>query len=50
MKAIGAQRYGGPDALDLAQRPEPNVRPTDVLIAVRAASLNPLDYKSEMAT
>ena len=45
MKAIVAQRYGGPEALDLTQRPEPNVRPTDVLIAVRAASLNPLDYK-----
>src|SRR6185503_18530275 len=45
MKAIVAQRYGGPEALDLAQRPEPDVGPTDVLIAVRAASLNPLDYK-----
>jgi NADPH:quinone reductase-like Zn-dependent oxidoreductase len=45
MKAIVAQRYGGPETLDLAQRPEPDVRPTDVLIAVRAASLNPLDYK-----
>jgi NADPH:quinone reductase-like Zn-dependent oxidoreductase len=45
MKAIVAQRYGGPEALDLTQRPEPSVGPTDVLIAVRAASLNPLDYK-----
>ena len=45
MKAIVARRYGGPEALDLAQRPEPEVGPTDVLIAVRAASLNPLDYK-----
>ena len=45
MKAIVAQRYGGPEALDLVQRPEPVVGPSDVLIAVRAASLNPLDYK-----
>jgi NADPH:quinone reductase-like Zn-dependent oxidoreductase len=45
MKAIVAQRYGGTEVLDLAQRREPDVRPTDVLIAVRAASLNPLDYK-----
>jgi dihydrofolate reductase len=45
MKAIVAQRYGGSEALALAQRPEPNVRATDVLITVRAASLNPLDYK-----
>jgi NADPH:quinone reductase-like Zn-dependent oxidoreductase len=45
MKAVVAQRYGGPEALELAQWPEPAVGPTDVLIAVRAASLNPLDYK-----
>jgi NADPH:quinone reductase-like Zn-dependent oxidoreductase len=45
MKAIVAQRYGGPEVLDLAQRPEPDVGPTDVLVAVRAASLNPLDSK-----
>ena len=45
MKAIVAERYGGPEALDLAERPEPDVGPTDVLIDVRAASLNPLDYK-----
>jgi NADPH:quinone reductase-like Zn-dependent oxidoreductase len=45
MKAIVAQRYGGPEVLDLVQRPEPVVGPTDVLIAVRAASLNPIDYK-----
>lgn len=45
MKTIVAQRYGGPDALDLVERPEPDIGPTDVLIAVRAASLNPLDYK-----
>ena len=45
MKAIVAQRYGGPEALGLAQRREPEVGPTDVLITVRAAGLNPLDYK-----
>jgi NADPH:quinone reductase-like Zn-dependent oxidoreductase len=45
MKAIVAQRYGGPEVLDLVQRPEPHAGPTDVLITVRAASLNPLDYK-----
>jgi alcohol dehydrogenase len=45
MNSIVAPRYGGPEVLDLVQRPEPHVGPTDVLIAVRAASLNPLDYK-----
>jgi NADPH:quinone reductase-like Zn-dependent oxidoreductase len=45
MNAIVAQRYGGLEVLALVQRPEPHAGPTDVLIAVRAASLNPLDYK-----
>jgi NADPH:quinone reductase-like Zn-dependent oxidoreductase len=45
MKALVAQRYGGPDVLALVERPEPEVGPRDVLIAVRAASLNPLDAK-----
>src|SRR5215216_2672807 len=45
MKAVVAQRYGGPEVLDLVERPEIHVGPADVLIDVRAASLNPLDYK-----
>src|ERR1043165_7087797 len=45
MKAVVARRYGGVEVLDLAQRPEPEVGPTAVLIAGRAASLNQLDYK-----
>src|SRR5918995_5552312 len=45
MKAIVARQYGGPEALELGGRPEPAAGATDVLIAVRAASLNPLDYK-----
>jgi NADPH:quinone reductase-like Zn-dependent oxidoreductase len=44
MKAIVPQRHG-PEVLGLAQRPEPNVGLTDVLVAVRAVSLNPLDNK-----
>ncbi|HJU44969.1 MAG TPA: NADP-dependent oxidoreductase [Vicinamibacterales bacterium] len=42
MRAIVAQRYGDLEALELVQRAQPAVGPTDVLIAVRAASLNPL--------
>lgn len=45
MKALVAQRYGGPDVLAVVERPEPEVGPRDVLIAVRAASLNPIDFK-----
>jgi alcohol dehydrogenase len=45
MKALVAQRYGGPDVLAVVERPEPEVGPRDVLIAVKAASLNPIDGK-----
>jgi NADPH:quinone reductase-like Zn-dependent oxidoreductase len=45
MKALVATRYGGPDVLAVVDRPEPEVGPRDVLIAVKAASLNPLDFK-----
>jgi len=45
MKAVVAERYGGLDALAMADRPEPVVGPRDVRIAVKAASLNPLDFK-----
>jgi alcohol dehydrogenase len=45
MKALVAERYGGPDVLAVVDRPEPAVGPRDVLIAVKAAGLNPLDGK-----
>jgi NADPH:quinone reductase-like Zn-dependent oxidoreductase len=45
MKALVAERYGGPDVLAVVERPEPEVGPRDVLIVVKAASLNPLDAK-----
>jgi NADPH:quinone reductase-like Zn-dependent oxidoreductase len=45
MTALVARRYGGPDVLAVVERPEPEVGPRDVLIAVKAASLNPLDFK-----
>jgi NADPH:quinone reductase-like Zn-dependent oxidoreductase len=45
MKALVAARYGGPEVLAITERPEPEVGPRDVLIAVKAASLNPLDSK-----
>lgn len=45
MRAVVAERFGGPEVLAIARREPPEVRPGDVQIAVRAASLNPLDYK-----
>jgi NADPH:quinone reductase-like Zn-dependent oxidoreductase len=45
VRAVVAERYGGPDALAIVEKEPPEVRPGDVRIAVRAASLNPLDFK-----
>src|SRR4051812_19861989 len=45
MKAVVATRYGGPEVLAIVDRPTPAVGPPDVLIDVRAAGLNPLDFK-----
>ena len=42
MKAFTVARYG-PDALRLSDVPVPTVGPRDVLVDVRAASINPLD-------
>ncbi len=45
MKAVVAKRYGGPEVLDIVDVPAPEVHSRDVLIDVRAAGLNPLDFK-----
>lgn len=45
MKAVVAQRYGGPDVLAVVDKPDPEIGARDLLIAVKAASLNPLDFK-----
>jgi alcohol dehydrogenase len=45
VKAVVAERYGGPDVVAIVERPAPQVGPRDVLIDVKAASLNPLDFK-----
>jgi len=46
MKAVCIQSFGGPEALQVRkiERPEPAV--DEVLIKVRAASVNPVDYKT----
>ncbi|MFJ3905002.1 NADP-dependent oxidoreductase [Streptomyces sp. NPDC090025] len=45
MKAITLPSYGGPDALALTELPEPKVAPGEVLVQVRAAGVNPVDWK-----
>jgi NADPH:quinone reductase-like Zn-dependent oxidoreductase len=45
MKAWYIESYGGPDRLRRGDLPEPEMLPDDVLIEVRAASVNPIDWK-----
>lgn len=45
MKAITQAGYGGPDQLTLTEHPEPKVAPSEVLIEVKAAGVNPVDWK-----
>jgi len=45
MKAVRIHAFGGPDVLTLDDVPEPVAGPGEVLIEVRAASVNPVDYK-----
>jgi NADPH:quinone reductase-like Zn-dependent oxidoreductase len=43
MKALVYHRYGGPDVLELADVPQPQPREHEVLVRVRAASVNGAD-------
>ena len=45
MKAIVIEGYGGIDRLRLDERPDPTPGPGELLIDVRAASVNPVDWK-----
>ncbi len=45
MRAIAYSRYGHSDVLELVDLPVPKVGPDSVLVAVRAASVNPVDWK-----
>lgn len=45
MRALQFTEYGGPEVLVWAEAPEPHAGPGQVRIAVRAASVNPIDWK-----
>jgi NADPH:quinone reductase-like Zn-dependent oxidoreductase len=45
MRAVQYRSYGGPDVLEIADAPEPHAGAGQVRIGVRAASVNPIDWK-----
>jgi NADPH:quinone reductase-like Zn-dependent oxidoreductase len=45
MRALQYSAYGEPEVLEWADAPEPHAGPGQVRIAVRAASVNPIDWK-----
>ncbi|WP_344072236.1 NADP-dependent oxidoreductase [Streptomyces crystallinus] len=45
MKAIVLEKYGSADDLRLTDVPDPKVAPGEVLIRVKAAGVNPVDWK-----
>ncbi|WP_285595219.1 NADP-dependent oxidoreductase [Actinomycetospora sp. NBRC 106378] len=44
-RAVQYARYGGPEVLELVERDDPQPGPGQVRLAVRAASVNPADWK-----
>ncbi|MFD9597510.1 NADP-dependent oxidoreductase [Kitasatospora sp. NPDC059973] len=45
MKAIAIRRYGGPEVVEYTDLPDPKVGPDSVLVEVRAAGVNPVDWR-----
>lgn len=45
MRALAYHRYGGPEVLGMAELPDPEPGPEEVLVRVRAAGVNPLDWR-----
>jgi NADPH:quinone reductase-like Zn-dependent oxidoreductase len=46
MKALQFSAYGDPEVLTIADVPEPHAGPGQIRIAVKAASVNPVDWKT----
>jgi NADPH:quinone reductase-like Zn-dependent oxidoreductase len=45
MRAMQLDNYGEPDALHLVELPMPEVKPGSIRLRIRAAAVNPADYK-----
>jgi NADPH:quinone reductase-like Zn-dependent oxidoreductase len=45
MKAVRFSQFGGPEVLEIVDLPDPHAGPGQVRIAVRAAGVNPSDWK-----
>lgn len=45
MKIQQFTAYGGPERLRLAEAPPPSPRPAEILVAMHASSVNPIDWK-----
>lgn len=45
MRAVRFSRFGGPEVLEIVELPDPHPGPGQVRIAVRAAGVNPSDWK-----
>lgn len=43
MRAVGVNSYGGPEALEVVELPDPVAGPGQILIQVQAAAVNPTD-------
>jgi NADPH:quinone reductase-like Zn-dependent oxidoreductase len=48
MRAIRQTTLGGPEVLELADVPRPEPGPTEVLVRVAAAGVNPVDWKTRL--
>ena len=45
MRAVSQYAYGGPEVLEVVETDRPTPRPGEVLVRVRAAGVNPADWK-----
>jgi NADPH:quinone reductase-like Zn-dependent oxidoreductase len=46
MKAIQYSRFGGPEVLEMVELPDPHPGAGQIRVAVRAAAVNPIDWKA----
>ena len=45
MKAVSIEKYGGPEVLQYKDHPIPKINDDEILVSVKASSVNPVDWK-----